>query len=332
LQENKVTRFILQYYTSPPTPLDPTVLIHGLDIDVKAMRTIHDNNKCCISIITTTSQYRRSAMMEKLTPALYNANARGGIKISGSEGLQIYVNSDATTDQFNEHLELIKRIHSNDTSLGKKLPDWWSSQTSSGSGKKMRMPAVAETADSPETQAKMAAAQQASFEEMQKRMADIGQRMASKDDVAVIGQHMVSKDDIKRVASKDDIKRVASKDDIKRVASKDDIKRVASKDDIKRVASKNDINGIKITLQEEAKAKDALKQSQALHSDDKDKNRCQAYMLNELNKQKDSLKTKNADLKAELAAKVAQLAEKDKQLAKYVSIDQKLDALLARNA
>jgi chromosome segregation ATPase len=72
----------------------------------------------------TASKYRLSAMIGRLTPFIYNAHAGSGIKIAGSDGLKIFIDSDATADQFKEHLELINKIHNRDTSLGTPVLGW----------------------------------------------------------------------------------------------------------------------------------------------------------------------------------------------------------------
>jgi hypothetical protein len=282
---------MLQYYTSTPKSLDPNVLI-GLKIDVTSLQTIVDKHGCCISLMKTASRHRLSAMIGKLTPSIYNAHVGSGIKITGSDGLRIFVDSDATADQFKEHLELIDKIHNNDTSLGTPLPGW----QNTGRG---TVPLLPETPESPETQDKMAAAMRASLGEIhfiKDGMVDIGQRMASKDDIKGMGEAMQSTLEKGEAQTKEALKQ--SQDALKQ--SQDALKQ--SQD-----ALKQSQDALKQSQKAEAKTQDALKQSQALHAEDKEKNSRQTFMLCDLNKQLTNLRTikakqetENAKLKTEL--------------------------------
>ena len=64
--------------------------------------------------------------------------------------------------------------------------------------------------------------------------AAIGERMATKDDIA----NMATKDDIANMATKDDIANMATKDDIANMATKDDIANMATKDDVAKMVTK----------------------------------------------------------------------------------------------
>ena len=274
---------MLQYWTSTPTSLDSKVLIESLKIDVTALRTIVDKRGCCISIMKTATQYRLSTIIGKLTPSLYNAHAGSGIKITGSDGLRIFVDSDATADQFKEHLELIEKIHNKDTSLGTPVQGW------PNTGRGVLLP---ETPESPETQDKMAAAMRASLGDIhfiKDGMVDIGQRMASKDDIKGMGEAMQSTLEKGEAQTKEALKQ-----------SQDALKQSQKAEAKTKDALKQSQDALK-------QSQDALKQSQALHAEDKEKNSRQTFMLCDLNKQLTNLRTikakqetENAKLKTEL--------------------------------
>jgi hypothetical protein len=106
-----------------PTSLDAEVLA-GLKIEVISLRTAVDKLGCCYSLMTTSKKYRLSNMKKMLTQYLYNACAMGGPKINGDNGLEIFVDSKETADDFEIFLGLINKIHDGDTSLGTPVMGW----------------------------------------------------------------------------------------------------------------------------------------------------------------------------------------------------------------
>ena len=138
----------------------------------------------------------------------------------------------------------------------------------------------------------MAAAMRASLGDIhfiKDGMVDIGQRMASKDDIKGMGEAMQSTLEKGEAQTKEALKQ-----------SQDALKQSQKAEAKTKDALKQSQDALK-------QSQDALKQSQALHAEDKEKNSRQTFMLCDLNKQLTNLRTikakqetENAKLKTEL--------------------------------
>ena len=92
-------------------------------------------------------RHRLSNIKKLLTQPLYNANAMGGPKVNGNDGLEIFVHGKDTLDDFDIFLELIDKIHDDDTSLGTPVLGWVAKKAGSVA------PSAAEQAEDSERQA-----------------------------------------------------------------------------------------------------------------------------------------------------------------------------------
>ena len=272
-------------------------------------------------------------MLKTLTPAKYNAYAGSGAKINGSEGLGIFVNSGATADEFKEYLEMINKIHNNDTSLGTPVPGWpshssHSSHSNVGKSRAQPVHLPGNQGESAETQGKLDAAMSASLGELKDDIRGLGiTSAASVDAIRGLGITSASNVDairglgITSASNVDAIQglRITSVASVNAIRAFGEVqgKMQSSLDrdaKIKESLQKSQ-DALRLSQQGEANTKEALMQcqqalyqSQALHSEDKDKNGRQTYKLNDLNKQLTELRAEkakvdvdNAKLRTELA-------------------------------